>query len=110
MKVDSLDELESAFAEWRRGKKHPREAMPEELRARALRATKKHGVPAVVRVTRVERARLFRSKPARKKVQGATRKATRVRRGRSQHSHGLSWARPRQQARAPSQRSRRGPA
>jgi hypothetical protein len=76
MKVDSLDELESAFAEWRRGKKHAREAMPEELRARARRATKKHGEKAVVRVTRVERARLFRSKPARKKVRGATRKAT----------------------------------
>lgn len=66
MKVDSLDELRSAFAEWRRRKKHAREAMPEELLARARRATEKHGVRAVVGVTRVERARLFRSTGGRK--------------------------------------------
>ena len=64
MKVDSLDELRSAFAEWRRRKRHAREAMPEELLARARRATEKHGVTAVVAATRVERARLFRSRPA----------------------------------------------
>jgi hypothetical protein len=63
MKVDSLYELESAFAEWRRKKTHAREPMPEELRARAQRATKKHGVTAVVRVTRVERQRLFGTQP-----------------------------------------------
>jgi hypothetical protein len=65
MKVDSLDELKSAFAEWRRRKKYAREAMPDELLARARRTAKEHGVPAVVRVTRVERMRLFRTKPAR---------------------------------------------
>jgi len=65
MKVDSLQELESAFAEWRRGKKHAREPMPEELLSRAQRATKKHGVKAVVGVTRVERSRLFRSSAGR---------------------------------------------
>ena len=65
MRVDSLDELKSAFAEWRRGKKHAREPMPEQLRARGRQATTKHGVTAVVRVTRVERARLFRTRPAR---------------------------------------------
>jgi hypothetical protein len=59
MKVDSLQELESAFTEWRRQKKHVREVLPEELRVRALRATKQHGVTAVVRVTRVERPRLL---------------------------------------------------
>jgi hypothetical protein len=68
MKVDSLDELRSAFAEWRRRKKHAREAMPEELLAWARRAAEKHGVRAVVGVTRVERARLFRSRPADKKA------------------------------------------
>ena len=72
MKVDSLDELKSAFAAWRKRKKHAREPMPEELRTRARRATKKHGVTAVVRVTRVERARLFRTTPAREKANGAT--------------------------------------
>jgi hypothetical protein len=71
MKVDSLDELKSAFEEWRRRKRHVRESMPQELLARARRATKKHGVKAVVRVTRVERARLFRSRPARVKAPGA---------------------------------------
>jgi len=65
MKIDSLDELKSAFAEWRRSKSHAREPIPEQLRARARRAAKKHGVTAVVRVTRVERARLLRSRAAR---------------------------------------------
>src|SRR3972149_741686 len=68
MKVESLDELKSAFEEWRRSKRHVRESMPQELLARARRATKKHGVRAVVRVTRVGRARLFRSRPARVKA------------------------------------------
>ena len=70
MKVDSLDELKSAFEAWRRSKRHVRESMPQQLLARAHRATKKHGVRAVVRVTRVERARLFRSRPARVKAPG----------------------------------------
>lgn len=63
MKVDSLQELETAFAAWRSGKKYAREQMPEALRARAQRATKTHGVKAVVRVTRVDRARLLRTGP-----------------------------------------------
>jgi hypothetical protein len=71
MKVDSLGELKSAFAAWRRTKKHAREPLPEELLARGRRAAEKHGVKAVVRVTRVERARLFRTTPARVKAQGA---------------------------------------
>jgi hypothetical protein len=48
MKVDSLDGLRSAFEEWRRSKKHAREAMPEELLARARRAMERHGMRAVV--------------------------------------------------------------
>jgi hypothetical protein len=71
MQVDSLDELKSAFAEWRRTKKHAREAIPEELRARACRATKEHGVSAVVQVTRVERARLLRDPHARTKARAS---------------------------------------
>jgi hypothetical protein len=70
MKVDSLDELKSAFEEWRRRKRHVREPMPRELLARARQATKKHGVKAVVGVTRVEQARLFRSRPAGVKAPG----------------------------------------
>jgi hypothetical protein len=72
MNVDSLDELTWAFEEWRRAKKHAREAMPEELLVRARRAAKTHGVTAVVGATRVERERLFRARPARMKTQGAT--------------------------------------
>lgn len=74
MKVDSLDELQAAFAAWRRQKRHAREPMPEELMARAHRAAKKHGEQAVVRVTRVERARLFRPPRAGTKAVQVTRK------------------------------------
>ncbi len=61
MQVDALEDLKRAFAEWRRGKKHAREAVPEELLVRARRATREHGETAVVRVTGVERGRLFRA-------------------------------------------------
>jgi hypothetical protein len=73
MQIDALGELEDAFAEWRRRKKHVREAMPEELVARARRATRGHGVRAVVRVTGVERARLFRTARSQAKAPGAAR-------------------------------------
>lgn len=59
MKVDSLSELKVAFAGWRRGKRHVREAVPDELLERARRAAEVHGVKAVVRAIRVERSRLF---------------------------------------------------
>lgn len=72
MKVDSVDELRLAFAQWRRGKRHVREAVPEELLARARRAAKQHGVTAVVSVTRIERARLFRTTPTRTRAQEGT--------------------------------------
>jgi len=71
MRIDALDELGCAFAEWRRGKKHVRERMPEELLARARRATREHGVTAVVRVSGVERARLFRTARSQAKAPGA---------------------------------------
>lgn len=59
MKVDSLNELRVAFAEWRRGKRHVREAVPDELLERARRAAEVHGVKKVVGAIRVERSRLF---------------------------------------------------
>jgi hypothetical protein len=46
--------------------------VPDVLLARAQRATKEHGVTAVVRVTRVERTRLFRT-PAVPKVAATPR-------------------------------------
>ena len=61
MQIDALDDLEYAFAEWRKGKSYAREPMPEELLVRARRAAREHGVTAVVRVTGVERARMFRA-------------------------------------------------
>lgn len=61
VKAESLEELESAFSAWRLGKKHVREPVPAELRARAQRAVKFHGMTAVFRVTKVERSRLFGS-------------------------------------------------
>jgi len=73
MPVDSLNELKSAFVQWRSRKKHAREPMPEQLLACARQATKAHGVAAVVAVTRVERARLFRVKPAHTKGQALMR-------------------------------------
>lgn len=76
MRIDSLDELGSAFAEWRRRKRHAREPMPAELLARARRATEQHGIAAVVGVTRVERARLFRTRKTSGKSQGATSRKT----------------------------------
>lgn len=73
MPVDSLNDLRSAFVQWRSKKKHAREPVPEELLARARHAVKMHGVAAVVGATRVERARLFRVKPACTKEQAPMR-------------------------------------
>lgn len=63
MKVDSLSELRVAFAGWRRGKRHVREVVPDELLERARRAAEVHGVKEVVQAIRVERSRLFRRRP-----------------------------------------------
>ena len=59
MKVDSLSELKAAFAGWRRGKRHVREVVPDELLERARGAAEVHGVKEVVRAIQVERSRLF---------------------------------------------------
>jgi hypothetical protein len=72
MQID-LDELERGFAAWRRRKKHARERIPEELRARARRAVREHGATAVVRVTRVVRDRLFLGVRSQAKAPGTAR-------------------------------------
>jgi hypothetical protein len=59
MRVDSLSELKVAFAGWRRGKRHVREAVPGELLERARRSAEVHGVKEVVRAIRLERSRLY---------------------------------------------------
>jgi hypothetical protein len=63
MKVDSLNELTVAFAEWRRRKRHVREAVPDRLLERARRGAEVHGVKEVVRAIGLERSRLFRGRP-----------------------------------------------
>jgi hypothetical protein len=60
MKVDSLSELKVAFAGWRRGKRHVREAVPDDLLERARRAAEVHGVKEVVRAIGLERSRWYR--------------------------------------------------
>jgi hypothetical protein len=70
MKVDTLKDLECAFASWRRMKKYVREPMPEALLARARDAAEKHGLKAVVQVTGVERDRLLRNEPAGRATRG----------------------------------------
>jgi len=58
VKVDSLEELSLAFAKWRRGKRHPREAMPPELMDRARRAAGVHGRGCVARALKIDSGRL----------------------------------------------------
>lgn len=58
-KVETLDTLQAAFADWRKHKKHAREAVPQELLERARRLARVHGDKAVVRVARIERSRLW---------------------------------------------------
>lgn len=58
MKVESLEELGTAFAEWRSKKKHAREAIPEELAERARRAAVVHGEGGVARAVDIDRERL----------------------------------------------------
>ncbi len=58
MATESLSELQSAFGEWRRKKKNPRERIPGALLARARRAVGVHGVGPVAYRLRVGPARL----------------------------------------------------
>ena len=44
MKVETLDELKAAFDDWRSKKRHPREAVPLNLRRRAHRAIDVYGL------------------------------------------------------------------
>jgi hypothetical protein len=58
MKNESLDELKRAFEVWRSRKRHVREAVPDKLIERAVRAIGVHGLGPVVRATKIERMRL----------------------------------------------------
>lgn len=59
MKVESLEELKAAADDWRRKKRHAREAVPVELVERVRRTIGVHGLAGVVRATKIDRARLM---------------------------------------------------
>jgi hypothetical protein len=65
MNETSLDRLKAAFDDWRSKKRHPREAIPGALLARARRAARHHGPAAVARVTKVDRTRLRTARASR---------------------------------------------
>lgn len=60
MKVDTLQELEDAFATWRRERPHARERTPLLLVVQAREAARRHGLAAVVRATGIDRSLLGR--------------------------------------------------
>jgi hypothetical protein len=69
MNEKSLDGLKTAFDSWRSRKRHPREAIPGALLARARRAARHHGSAAVARATKVDRKRLRTNRRARARPQ-----------------------------------------
>lgn len=58
MKVDSLAELTAAFDEWRKKKKHAREAIPQELVERARRTARVDGTRRVTEAVKLDNRRL----------------------------------------------------
>lgn len=58
MNGESLMELKAAFDEWRRRKRHVREAVPVDLVRLACAAARHHGPAAVARATKVAQGRL----------------------------------------------------
>lgn len=72
MKIDSLEELQAAFVQWRKTKRNVREPTPEKLVARARRCANRHGVAAVIRATQIQRSRLIPNKKANTDVRTET--------------------------------------
>lgn len=58
MTVDSLEQLNEAFSEWRTRKRHLREEIPAELLRRARQTARAYGVNRVAREVKVDRRRL----------------------------------------------------
>ena len=71
MENETLAGLTAAFADWRRKKRHVREAVPGELLERARGAIEVHGLGAVVRATKVEGMRLRKGSARRGKSTSA---------------------------------------
>ncbi|MEJ2238298.1 MAG: hypothetical protein P8X82_08385 [Gemmatimonadales bacterium] len=77
MKVESLDDLRSAFADWRKTKKYRQEAIPARLLARAQQCASRHGAREVARATGIDRSRLLQVKIAPEVAEaGSARKAS----------------------------------
>ncbi len=58
MKVETLEELQAAFCNWRSKKRHLREPVPSDLRERAHRAIDVYGVGVVAMATKLDQTRL----------------------------------------------------
>lgn len=56
----SLEELGSAFANWRQNKRNSQEPVPKALWAQTLRAVEIHGAHAVSQVTKIQRSRIVK--------------------------------------------------
>lgn len=65
MKIESLDELRTAFVDWRSRKRHARETVPHDLLERARRSIRVHGLGPVSAATKVGRSRLVGARSGR---------------------------------------------
>ena len=72
MEMDSLPGLKAVFEDWRRKKRHAKEAVPGELVARAQRAIELHGIGPVARATKLDRTRLRTGRGRLKKKRSTT--------------------------------------
>lgn len=70
MNVESLEELGEAFGEWRSKKRHPREAIPDELVERARRAAGVHGPGRVARTVKIDGRRLIGASGSAARIRG----------------------------------------
>jgi hypothetical protein len=86
MRVDSLKRLEVAFDDWRSRKQHIREQVPDELMARARRATAVHGVGAVARAAAIDYRRLEDGTHGKSKSTRSTRRGGKADSGRSKRA------------------------
>lgn len=66
MRMDSLEELATAFQEWRDGRQGPKELIPEALIKRARLAMGHHGATRVVKAVKVSHDRLTKGPRPRK--------------------------------------------
>lgn len=68
MEVDTLVQLEKAYARWRRGKRYVREGVPKDLLERTHRAAAKFGDTAVSKAIKIDWRRLSKKSANRTKI------------------------------------------